>query len=301
MSSSLKALERRSDTDIVRTLKKLVVRDREQEAELLGYLGEMDARGLYREEGCPSMHDYCTRVLRFCDAQAYNRIHAARLARKHPEILPKLRRGELHLSGINQLGAQLTRANSHELLELATRKSKREIERLLADREPVADAPPQVRRLPSAPSGPQGEVARPAVLTPPPRPKEAREPLDSGFIAPARVQARRRPLHFCEQGRKTLRLPHLPAVPPRGPLGAQPIARSGANHSALPRPQPTRRRARLRQRLHATTPLQLLPGGVREYRRSHPRPALAAGFPTARSIASQGTRYRGCGERGSLG
>jgi hypothetical protein len=166
-----------ADRELVKLLKGLVARDREQEAELLAYLGEVDARGLYREEACSSMHAYCTGVLRFCDAQAYNRIHAARLARRFPLILEKLRRGELHLSGINVLGPRLTPANFDELLDAATHKSKRQIECLLADREPVKDAPERIRRLPAP-----REIRRAAVTRapmPPTRRTEIQEPLGS--------------------------------------------------------------------------------------------------------------------------
>jgi hypothetical protein len=92
----------------------------------------------------------------------------------YPQILEKVRRGELHLSGINLLGPKLTPANCDELLRVATHKSKREIECLLADREPRRDAPSRVRRLPTR----REELPPPQrVLTPQPRRSEIQEPL----------------------------------------------------------------------------------------------------------------------------
>ena len=40
--------------------------------------------------GWGSMFVYCTDVLHLCDGAAYNRIHAARIAKKYPVILERL-------------------------------------------------------------------------------------------------------------------------------------------------------------------------------------------------------------------
>jgi hypothetical protein len=61
-STSSASLARLSDRDLLRALHQLTARDREVEAELLAHLGEVDARGLYLEEGCASMFAYCTEV-----------------------------------------------------------------------------------------------------------------------------------------------------------------------------------------------------------------------------------------------
>jgi hypothetical protein len=73
-STSSASLARLSDRDLLRALHQLTARDREVEAELLAHLGEVDARGLYLEEGCASMFAYCTEVLHFSEATAYHRI-----------------------------------------------------------------------------------------------------------------------------------------------------------------------------------------------------------------------------------
>jgi hypothetical protein len=137
-STSSASLARLSDRDLLRALHQLTARDREVEAELLAHLGEVDARGLYLEEGCASMFAYCTEVLHFSEATA----------RAYPLVLDHLRRGELHLSGVKLLAPHLTRENHAELLERARHQSKRAIEAWLADRTPKPDAASVVRQLP---------------------------------------------------------------------------------------------------------------------------------------------------------
>ena len=138
------------DRELLRALHDLVARDRRLEADLLTHLAEVDARELYLEEGCPSMFVYCTDVLHFSESRAYHRIQAARAARSYPAVLERIRRGEIHLSGVKLLAPHLTPENHVELLDRVRHRSKRAIEELLADRAPKPDAPPIVRRLPHA-------------------------------------------------------------------------------------------------------------------------------------------------------
>jgi hypothetical protein len=147
-STGTASLARLPDRDLLRALHQLVARDREVEAEVLAHLGEVDARGLYLEEGCASMFAYCTEVLHFSEATAYHRIQAARAARAYPLVLDQLRRGELHLSGVKLLAPHLTPENHVELLERARHQSKRAIETWRANRAPKPDAASLVRRLP---------------------------------------------------------------------------------------------------------------------------------------------------------
>jgi hypothetical protein len=75
--------------------------------------------------------------------------------------LEMLRDGRLHLSGIAKLVPHLNRENRDAVLARAARKSKREIEELLAELAPRPDAPTAVRRLPvPAQLRPDGVAAR---------------------------------------------------------------------------------------------------------------------------------------------
>ena len=177
------SLARVPDRDLLRALHVLVTRDRKVEADLLAHLAEVEARKLYLEEGCSSMFGYCTDVLHFSEATAYHRIQAARTAQAYPILLERVRRGEIHLSGVKLLAPHLTPENHVELLDRARHKSKRAIEELLADRAPKPDAPSAVRRLP--PARVSGSVPReqPASSAP----HRATEPVGSGATASART------------------------------------------------------------------------------------------------------------------
>jgi 5-methylcytosine-specific restriction endonuclease McrA len=116
-------------------------------ADLLADLAEVDARKLYLPAGYPSMHAYCVQELGFCEQAAFKRINAARAAREFPAIFPAVADGRLHLSAVVLLAAHLTPDNAEELLPAAARKSKAEIERLLAERFPRPDVPTRIRPL----------------------------------------------------------------------------------------------------------------------------------------------------------
>ena len=127
----------------------LVRRGRVVEAELLSRLGEVDARRLTLEQACSSMFVYCVRVLHFSEAAAYKRIRAARAARRYPELLPALRRGELHVTAVSLLAAQFTGESCGDWIRAARHKTAEEIKRLLADRQPKPDVADCVRRVPA--------------------------------------------------------------------------------------------------------------------------------------------------------
>jgi hypothetical protein len=143
------ALELIPDDELLRRLADLLRQSRRVEAELVAHIGEVDARRLYAREACPSMFAYCTEVLHLSEAEAYLRIAAARASREHPVLLTTLADGRLHLTGIAKLAPYLTPENRDALLERAAHKSKRQIEKLLAEVAPRPDAPSVMRKLPA--------------------------------------------------------------------------------------------------------------------------------------------------------
>ena len=138
-----------TDQELMGRLRRLVRADRTLSARLLVHLGEVDARGLYREHAYPSMFAYCVEELSMSEAEAYLRIQAARLGRQFPVIVPLFGSGSLHLSAIKLLGPHLTPDNHVQLLERASGKNKREIERLVAALAPQPDVPSRMRKLPA--------------------------------------------------------------------------------------------------------------------------------------------------------
>ena len=157
MNISLKTVSNRK---LLRGLDELVAKSRQNEADLIAYLAEVDRRELYLEQGCSCMFRYCTEVLHFSEATAFRRIRVARAARAYPLLLERICAGAIHLSGANLLAPALNPENHVELLDLARHKSRRAIEVILANRAPKPDVPARVRKL---------RESRPAatILTPP--------------------------------------------------------------------------------------------------------------------------------------
>src|SRR6059036_3675075 len=139
-----------SDDDLVAQVKSLARHEREATASLIAHLAELDARRLYLGAGFSSLFTYCVEVLRLSEPAAYNRIEAARAARRFPVILQMLREGSLSLATVRLLASHLTADNHHELLAGAAGKSKREVEELLVQYFPRPEVPSSLRKLPVA-------------------------------------------------------------------------------------------------------------------------------------------------------
>src|SRR5262249_17429453 len=149
MCESIRLLKHLSDPELLAEVKRLAESERLTMAHLVSALAELDARRLYLGQGCSSMFTYCTQVLHFAEHAAFNRIEAARAARRFPVILTLLGTGRLHLSAVRLLAPHLTEANHQAVLGEASHKSKREVEQIVARLLPKPDVAASVRKLPS--------------------------------------------------------------------------------------------------------------------------------------------------------
>jgi 5-methylcytosine-specific restriction endonuclease McrA len=140
------------DEELLAGLDRLLRDDRALTVQLIVHIGEVDARGLYREQAHASMFEYAVETLHMSESEAYTRIRAARLCREFPVVLRMLARGELHLSAVKLLAPVLTADNCDELLRAARFKSKRQVELVLAQRFPKPDVRSEIRKLPAKPS-----------------------------------------------------------------------------------------------------------------------------------------------------
>src|SRR6185436_8360904 len=122
---------------------------------LVAALAELDARRLYLAQGYSSLFVYCTQVLGISEHAAYNRIEAARAARRFPQVLERLADGSLTLTTIRLLAPHLDEENHERLLDAAAHRSRGDVERQIAALHPRSDAPQIVRKLTevSMPSG----------------------------------------------------------------------------------------------------------------------------------------------------
>ena len=143
-------LSQLDDQSLLDTTVRLALEERRATAALLRALMEIDSRRLYLGQGCASMFTYCTQVLHLSEGAAYNRIEAARAARRYPLILELLDESAVTLTTIRLLGPHLTADNHCAVLASARHKSRREVEELVAALNPKPDAPVIMRRLPQS-------------------------------------------------------------------------------------------------------------------------------------------------------
>jgi 5-methylcytosine-specific restriction endonuclease McrA len=150
-----------ADHVLLRTLTAFVTQDRATTAELLALIGEVDERGLFRDEGYPSMYKFCVEKLRMAEDVACKRILAARVARRFPLIIPAIEDGRLTLTAIVLLRPHITAENGEELLATAVGMTKPQIELLIAERFPRADVATTLTPVWSieAPRAPQASSA----------------------------------------------------------------------------------------------------------------------------------------------
>ena len=136
LTGGLAAFVSLTDDELVERVKCLAASERQASVTLIRSLMEFDARRLYLREGCSSLFTYCTQVLHLSEGSAYNRIETARLARRCPDVLVALERGDLTLTAARLLAPHLTPANQAQVLVAACHRSKQEIQELIASLSP---------------------------------------------------------------------------------------------------------------------------------------------------------------------
>ncbi|PYQ42135.1 MAG: hypothetical protein DMF77_13925 [Acidobacteria bacterium] len=149
----------------------LAGKEREASVELVAHLAALDARpALFAAAGHGSLFSYCTDVLRLSEDATCNRIQAARACRDFPMILDLLASGAMSLTSVRILRPHLTPENHEAVLARASRRSRREIEALIAELAPRPDVPSSVRKLPTATPAPTLASRQPAppFSSPPP-------------------------------------------------------------------------------------------------------------------------------------
>lgn len=137
-----------SDDALIARTKSLIQNERSATAVLVQHLAEMDARRLHVAEGYSSLFRYCMEELHLSEFATYTRIAAARAGRKFPIVFELLENGDLHLSAVDVLTPHLTEENHRELLARARHRSKREVEKIVAEIAPKPPVVATVRRLP---------------------------------------------------------------------------------------------------------------------------------------------------------
>jgi hypothetical protein len=171
-----------SDGALIAEVTRYARDERHATAQLVAHLAELDARRLYLGAGKSSLFKYCCDVLDLSDDAAYKRVEAARACRLFPQILEQLIEGSLTVTSVRLLARHLTAANHRELIAAATRRSKREVEELIAHRFPKPDTPSSVRKVPE-----RTQLPVPVAFTRPVGPVQAVSAPVTTMVAPAPV------------------------------------------------------------------------------------------------------------------
>lgn len=139
-----------SDDELLGKVEALAETERFMLADFLIHLAELDCRDACENRGYASVFAYLTRRLGYSESDAIRRVRAARAAQRFPSILRMLAKGELHLVGVAMLEPVLTSENYSRLLRRASRRSQREIEKMVVELGPAAPEPrDRIRALPA--------------------------------------------------------------------------------------------------------------------------------------------------------
>ena len=184
---------------VLRNTDELVAHDRENTADLLAHLAEVESRKEYVRAGYDSMSAWAVHRLRMSEDAVYKRLQAAHAARDYPILFPALAEGRLHLSAVCLLAPHLSAENATGLVGAATHKTSAEVRHLLAQRFPRTELLPLVE-VASSPRGDDvGSLAPEQVGTAGLQFRQLAPEQVGGERASARVTpiaARRFALHF---------------------------------------------------------------------------------------------------------
>jgi hypothetical protein len=188
----LVAASRLSDDELHERLKLLAHRERDATVEIVAHLAVMLDRKKHRGQGWASVYSWCCDVLHLSRDAAYNRVAAARVARRFPAVLEHLAAGFVNLTTVKILRPVLTAKNHRAILAEAKFRTRQECELIVARLQPRPDVPSTIRPFPAAPvPGPAPSVAGapaiegsgtatgplPTVAPAPPDPRPVVEPL----------------------------------------------------------------------------------------------------------------------------
>src|SRR2546423_4046029 len=106
------------------------------EANLIEILMEQDELRGYREYEASSLSEYAIDKLRLPENPAYTLINIARKCKEVPRLLTLVRDGEISTTNARLICPVLTKDNQDEWLKAASHCSKRELEELIASKNP---------------------------------------------------------------------------------------------------------------------------------------------------------------------
>jgi len=129
----MNSLKRLSDEELTGRLRQLVSKEQSLTLLILPHLAEVERRGLYLEKAYSTLSEYCICELGYGESSAWRRVRATRVIRNHPEVYDYMTKGRLSFSAVLQIANVLNGDNKRTLLLRVEKKSKSEIDRILAE------------------------------------------------------------------------------------------------------------------------------------------------------------------------
>ncbi|MBL6990725.1 MAG: HNH endonuclease [Bacteriovoracaceae bacterium] len=123
-----------SDKQLVAGIKIKVKEEKQIIIEVLNYLEEIDKRKLFVDYGAPSLFKFCTRILKYSDAEAAIRVKTIRAIKAAPIIKEKIKDGSLSLTTAASLYAFFKNnriQNKSKLVEHVCGRSSKEVKNIL--------------------------------------------------------------------------------------------------------------------------------------------------------------------------
>lgn len=143
----LESLAQKTDKELFASLQELDGTEAETVARILAHLATLDERRAAEGLAYSSLFVYCTRKLGYSEAEAYLRIRAARAARDYPRILTMVACGAISVTAVARISPHLTSENYRRVLGLAGRRTREELDRLIAELAPEPEHRPVIRAL----------------------------------------------------------------------------------------------------------------------------------------------------------
>lgn len=126
--------------------------ERGETAKLLAIIAEIDKRGIYVPLGYSSLFAFCVKEFKLSEDAANRRIQAARAARRFPFLFEAVDDARLNLTAIRLLAPHLTLENAQALAAAASGQSITQVQRLIAQRFPLEQAPKATQTVRAIPS-----------------------------------------------------------------------------------------------------------------------------------------------------
>jgi hypothetical protein len=129
----MNSLKNLSDNELTGRLRQLVRKEQDLTLSILPHLAEVGRRQLYLAKAYSTLTEYCVHELGYGDSSASRRVKAARVIKDIPEVYDLTKQRKLSFSAVVQVYSVLTPQNKDHLLPRLVGKSRRQIERILAE------------------------------------------------------------------------------------------------------------------------------------------------------------------------